>query len=494
MTRLHLLILWILAIGAGYLFTTRKKAPDASASQTKLETGSSLFASNLVDTLDGFKIEKGEDTVTLVKKDSQWLVAELDNYPANLTFVSQALEDLRESKIAQGVLASDEYYDRFNLDPSDEEESERPDTLTLTSDGKESAKLFIGKSRESSGGRGNSAGRFIRLADDDSGVYIVQQSFARLASDPSMWINKTLTPLEEGAIKIEVSAPGDQTFKPWVLSRKTVRDNFLVEGLGKMEETKANETASFKNTFAKTTFIELLSAEDAKKRSDEKASRVVKATDSAGSTFLITVTPEKKIDKEKDTEKKPDEAAPMPATNYIVSIQVLNGPTKPEAPAADASSQDKAVFEVRVSNLADLSASVNRMGDTVAGRYFLINKASVGPLLKSRGEFIQPKKGDKPKTSVTTKPIPVPSPSDPKAMTNPRLNPLRPTSGNPPPGIARPKENKPKKPKIEAVTPPVQVPPTKAKPKTNQTPPPLPGTRSEPPKNQEEPKQPSAEK
>lgn len=482
MTRLHLLILWILAIGAGFLFINRKTAPDASASQTKLETGSSLFNSNLVDTLDGFTIEKGEDSVTLKKVEDQWVVAELDNYPANITFVSQALDDLRETKVAQGVVASDEYYDRFNLDPSDEEESERPDTLTLTSDGKESSKLFIGKSRESTGGRGDSAGRFIRLADDESGVYIVQQSFARLVSTPDRWINKTLAPLEEGAIEIEVTAPGDKTFKPWNVSRKTVTDNFLVEGLGEKEETKINETSPLKNTFGKATFIELVSEEDAKKRSDEKATRVIKATDSAGSTFLITVAPEKKDDKTKDAEKKPDEAATIPAANYIVSIKVINGPTKPEPPAADANSQVKAVFEVRVANLADLSASVNRLRNTVDGRYFLVNKVTVEPLLKSRGEFIQQKKEVKPKTTVTTKPIPVPTPG-----AIPGVNPLKP--GSPPPGIARPKEIKPKKPKIEAVTPPIQVPPAKTKPKASQTPPPLPGSQPEPAKKPVQPEE-----
>ena len=131
-------------------------------------------------------------------------------------------------------------------------------------------------------------------------------------------------------------------------------DDFLIEGLSEKEETKTNETATLKNGFARATFITLLTEEDAKKRSDEKGIRELKATDSAGSTFLITIIPEKKDEKKEDDKDKKDEAAVPPAINFILTVKVLDGPTKPETPTADASVQDKAVYQQRVENLAEL--------------------------------------------------------------------------------------------------------------------------------------------
>ena len=471
MSRLQLLILWILAIAAGFFYFKSKDVPDSISSQTKLEIGSNLVSGKTVDTIDRFKIKTGKDSVTLKKQDDEWLVAEQDDFPANLTMVSRVLEALRNTKVAQGVVASDEYYDRFNLDPATEDEQKQPDAITLTTGDQKPATIFLGKTREATGGSSGTAGRFVSLSDDDSGVYIVQETFGFLGANSGNWINKTLTPLEEGVIRMEVAAPNDTTFKPWTISRKTVLDDFLIEDLAAKEETKTNETGTLKNVFASATFIEMLSAEDYKTRADENGIRTVKATDSGGSTFLLTIIPEKK---EKSAEpKKDDPAAPIPSINYIVTIEVLEGPTKPEPPATDASVQDKAVYQQRVENLAELATSVNRMSKTYRGRYFVVNTASIGSLTKNRGEFIKAKVEKKKPISVSTPPIAVPTPGSAN-----RPSPRIPGTPPPPPGIARPKESPQKKPKIEAVTPPIQVPP-------------LPGSQPDPPKKPTEPSKPA---
>ena len=67
------------------------------------------------------------------------------------------------------------------------------------------------------------------------------------------------------------------------------------------------------------------------------------------------------------------------------------------------------------------------------------------------------------KCGEATPPIRVPSPGD-KAVNTPPL----PGINTPPPSIARPKETQ-NKPKIEAVTPPIQVPPIPNKPKGEET-------------------------
>lgn len=457
MSRLQLLILWVLALGAGIYYFNSKDVPDSINQKTDLEVGSKIVPPDLIETLDGLTVKSGEDQVSLKKIDGRWVVSEKGNFPANYDSMSRIMGALREAKVAQSVVATDEYYDRFNLDPSAEDSDEKPATITLQKDGEESSVVFLGKTRESTGGSGGTAGRFIRLSNDESGVYVVQESFGFLGADPNNWISKSLTPLKEGVIKMEVTAPNDETFKPWTVSRKTVRDDFVIEGLGEKEETKTNETTILKNVFAGATFIELVSDEDYKKRANEMATRQLKATDSTGTTFLITITPEK--EKEVKEEKKDDAAAPTPppAINYLVSIEILNGPTKPEPLDEKASLQEKAVYAERVNNLADISSSVNRMRKNYEGRYFLVSNTTVANLTKNRGELIQPKKEEKKPVTVATPPIPVPKPGAGNG-------PMVPGGKTPPPLIARPKGNQ-NKPKIEAVTPPIQVPPIPKKPK-----------------------------
>ena len=452
MSRLHLLILWVLALGAGIYYFNSKDVPDSINTKADLDIGSNLVPGDLVETVDSFTVKSDDGEVTLKKLEKEWVVADKADFPASNDSVSRVFDALRNAKVAQSVVASDEYYDRFELDP-ETGDGEKPTVITLRKNGKETTSVYLGKTRESTGGTSGSAGRFVRLSNDDSGVYVVQEGFAFLNTNSENWINKALTPLEEGVVKMEVSAPNDDTFKPWVVSRATVQDDLIIEGLEEKEETKTNETATLKNIFAGATFMELVSEEDYKERANEKATRQLKATDSAGSTFLITVTPEKEKEEEKEDKDSGDPAKPAaaPSVNYLVSIEILNGPTKPEPLGENPSVQEKAVYAERVNNLADVSASVNRMRRAYEGRFFLVSKASIGSLTKNRGEFIQPKKEKKKPVTVATPPIAVPTPGTNKP-------------NSPPPLITRPKDGDKEKPKIEAVTPPIQVPPIPKKP------------------------------
>jgi hypothetical protein len=463
MSRLQLLILWILALGAGFYYFNSKDVPDSISNKTELEVGSQIVPSDLIETVDSLTVISGDDKASLKKIDGRWVVSEKGDFPANYDSINQIIGALREAKVAQSVVATDEYYDRFNLDPATEEDGEQPDTILLEKDGKESSTIFLGKTRESTGGSGGRAGRFVRLSNDESGVYVVQENFSFLNASPDNWINKSLTLLKEGVVKMEVTAPNDESFKSWTVSRESVRDDFIVEGLGEKEETKNTETAALKNLLAGATFTELITSDDYKKRANEKAARQLKATDSTGTTFSITVTPEKKTEEKEEKKEDGSNPTPAPAVDYFVSIEILNGPTKPEPIGPDASVQEKAVYAERVNNLADVSTGVNRMRKTYEGRYFLVSEATIGSLNKNRGELIQPKKEEKKPVSVATPPIRVPSPGD-KAVNTPPL----PGINTPPPSIARPKDTQ-NKPKIEAVTPPIQVPPIPNKPKSEET-------------------------
>lgn len=481
MSRISLLILWIIAIVTGIIFVKSKDVPEDITSTTKLDVGSTLIEPDIVESADSMSVTTAGKTVNLKKVDDRWTVAEHDNFPADINRLSRVMNALRDTKIAQGVPVKAKFYDRFELDPSKEGKNSKTESIVLSKGGEEKVNIIFGKERESTGGSSETAGRFVRLSDDDSGVYVTQQSFAFLGSDPDQWITKSFPLLEEGTIKFEVTAPGDPSFKPWSVSRKTVMDNFILDGLTETEETKSNEVFPLKQQFTKLSFTSLLTPEEAKEKAAEKGQRIVKATDSAGSNFEITLTP---VKIEETKEDKPDTPTP-PAkpTEYIATIKVLNGPTRPEAPAEDASIEEKSRFEARLQNMGDIEKSLAVSRKTYEGRHFLISTAATGTLTKNRQEFIKAKKVKKPKVSVATPPVKVPSSN---AQTPP-LPGVRPTT--PPPGIARPQETPkqvPKK-KIKAITEPIRIPPAPqpAKPEDGkigngtQTPPPPPGSKPE---------------
>jgi len=113
MSRLQLLILWILALGAGYYYFNSKDVPDSISQKTKLEVGARIVPSDLIETVDSLTVVSGDDKASLKKIDGRWVVSEKGDFPANYDSINQVIGALREAKVAQSVVATDEYYDRF---------------------------------------------------------------------------------------------------------------------------------------------------------------------------------------------------------------------------------------------------------------------------------------------------------------------------------------------------------------------------------------------
>ena len=151
MSRLHLLFLWALTIIAGVIYFETDEDPQDFDQKTKLEIGSSLLPGDFVETITGFRIDNGEKSVTVKKADGEWVVEEQSGFPANLSTISRAVRSLREAKISQGVVATSEYYDRFDLAPQTEDKDEKPESITFLTEDGEGPTLFLGKLRKSSG-------------------------------------------------------------------------------------------------------------------------------------------------------------------------------------------------------------------------------------------------------------------------------------------------------------------------------------------------------
>jgi hypothetical protein len=69
MSRLQLLILWVLALGAGFYYFNSKNVPDSISQKTKLEVGARIVPSDLIETVDSLTVVAGDDKTSLKKID-----------------------------------------------------------------------------------------------------------------------------------------------------------------------------------------------------------------------------------------------------------------------------------------------------------------------------------------------------------------------------------------------------------------------------------------
>ena len=445
MSRLHLLILWVLALIAGAIvFSVKGTKHQASHHKTSLAQGDEIVSKGALQTSGGLRITKGEETASLLLKGNSWVVSEQTDYPVNISTLGSAFDAVRGLKVVQGLTASPDNWERFGLSLDAEKENNRPKVVTLLAeDGSDAQTIYVGKQTEGGGGQfggGNNA-RFIRLAGDDQSIYIVDESFSALNSDSLTWIDKQL-PKIENPLKVTVDREaGDD----WTVSRKTAIGDMILEDLTEDEETVVAQTAPLKTLFSSSQFIELLTPEEVEKRSAVGESRTVTVETASGITYVYDLIPEKNEDpKEDDDEKGP---AQQDNRNYMISFKLTSGPKAPAKPAETASEADKAGYQALLANMKSAEKNYTKH-KALEGRHYLVGSFVVNPVTKDRGTLRQKKK---PKQEVVSPAISVPGTPKETPKGSPTLpggvNGQRPATG----------VNKPRK-RIEAVTPPIAIP------------------------------------
>ncbi|MGJ8697069.1 MAG: DUF4340 domain-containing protein [Verrucomicrobiaceae bacterium] len=445
MSRLHLLILWVLALVAGVIvFTLKGQKNRAAQNDTDLNQGDTVFEASELRESTGLVYLNGENTSTIKLAENSWIVAEEGDYPATLGSLSRAFDAVRKLKIVQGLPATAEHWARFGLDESAEDPADRPRVLTvLGPDGAPTRSVYIGKPSESTGGNGGTEARFVRFSDDPTGVYIVEEGFDSLPTSSVGWIDKKL-PKVEAPLRIEMK-PHNELVQPWTVSRKTAGDNFQLEGLRDDLETEITGTAPLRNLMETSTFIELLSEKEVEKRAAKEDARDVIIETASGITYAFHIVPEKKAEPEKKDDKKDDKEEKTDNRNYIVSFKLTSGPKDPVKPGEDATEAQKAGYQALVKNKR-LEEQKFAQQKALEGRHFLVSNFVVAPLLKPISKLQKMKAPPAPAKPAGTTPAPV-APK-PNVQGAPSIM----TPGKPPEGA-----NKPRK-RIEAVTPPIAIP------------------------------------
>jgi hypothetical protein len=409
MNKRQIIILWLIAIALGaavaFIKFGRQQSVITTTARTAGQTLLESFAANAVDSIE----IQGVDNIThLLKKDGKWIVAQRDDYPANVTTVNEFIRTLEELKVTQGIQAGPSYAPRFGLDETATTNEKHGLTATLkNAAGEELAKVAIDrrqateKSSSPFGGAPN--GRFIRNYKDSTGIYRVSESFAALSDDPKRWLADGFIQIEK--IKaISVTQP-DKDEVAWKLTRDTEDAAFTLVGAAAGETLDTTATDPLKSLFSYARFDDVVLAAKTAERIQPTGKRRATIETVEGFTYTLTFTPLKPAS---TASAAASPASPPPATdNYALTVVVAAELPKERKKAEgekpeDAKTKDTA-FTERLQALTEKLAKEKAL----AGRTFEVSKTTVDALLKERSALLKKDAAPTPPVSTgATQPAP----------------------------------------------------------------------------------------
>lgn len=352
------IILWVTAIALGILcYFIKFNQNNNSIAKTKLKAGQKLIPNLPTRDISRVTLTLGDFKTELVKldpksADSLWGVSERNQYPADQELLRKLLGSLGEIKVSQAFPCIEEHYHRFSLLEKSEKASQRALHITMyLPDGSEAAELYLGKL---SGGQQTAfsegaSGRYVRLANDDSGVYTLGEIFPGIGASPENWLKKDfliITQLES----VELSAPNDTEFRSYKIQRSPQNTGLEVSDLASDEVMKLTSTNGITKLFNTSSFIDVLNEErfNENRNPDTKLTREALIKTTEGFNYKLSITPEKEA-----------------SNTCFISIQTTL-------------------------NVAESDANKTKLAEAkkLEGHYFKISKSIVGPLLLDRSNFV----------------------------------------------------------------------------------------------------------
>lgn len=370
------IILWIVALTLGMAASiVRFGKVEDNSTRTKLSPGDRLVSDLPIRNVSKVTLRKGNETTTLVKLDQEtWGIRERANYPVNYELLRNLLGALGEIQVTQGYPCEESQHERFGLTSSsgNNDLADQATIITImTGDESVIEEVYLGNYT----GTTRNAGRFIRVGSDQSGVYIVNETFPGVTALPKDWLNKDFLQIDQ-IESIEVSAPADSEFKTWKLIRESKADGspnpkgqFILADLGKNEVMELTSTGRFRNLLSYSNFQDVMSIEQASASSvqDPRLMRHALITTYDGLTYHLDFEPAKKQVKSVNEDSRLPPAPP----GYLLSINV----------DARADSTEPAKVSALEQKLAQAKL--------FTGRAYLVNETIVSPLLKKRSEFVK---------------------------------------------------------------------------------------------------------
>jgi len=238
--KLILILLLTILIGGGavYLFNEQKKeVVDQEFGQEYLSG-----LSGKINDVNRVVIQDDALTVTLLKKESDWVVEEKSGYPADFSKVKTLLVSLADMETIESKTSRPESYGRLGVQgigqPGDEQSKQiklldKADNVLYS--------IVIGKEKRANGPGGKSA-VYVRKENDETS-WLVTGS-VRLPSSLVDWLNKAVINIDKSRVQSVVIKHADNTSLS-ISKNESTDTNYTIEDQPKTTVVKS--TAALNN-------------------------------------------------------------------------------------------------------------------------------------------------------------------------------------------------------------------------------------------------------
>ena len=409
-----------IVLGSALLIVKQTQKNSGPAALTSRAAGDTLFASFPATDIAHIEIIGADGSVTLVKKDGKWTVAQRENYPANAVNVNEFIRALAELKVTRSLEAAPSFAPRFGMDEASTKPEDRGLTATFKdASGKELAKVSLGKniegSQDASPMGAMPVGRYIRNHADESGFYAVNEMFFSVSANITRWLAEEF--IAPNKIKsVSLSQKGSDALA-WKLMRDTENAEFKLDDLKAGEALSSENVAPIKSLFSYARFEDVMTTAAAAERGDVAGKRNAIIETFDGFTYTLTITPLK-------PGTGPASSAP---DNQLVTVAVsAKLPTERSKAEGEKPEDTKAKDEEFAAQLKALNEKLAKE-QSLAGRTFELSKNTLDALLKERETLVKkPEPAQNPGAAAgastktveaVTQPIEVPAAKGPKNPT-----------------------------------------------------------------------------
>mgnify|MGYP003574935547 FL=1 len=412
MNRKQFLVIIVLGLvigGLGIYFAKQQKGSYTSSSFREDQKVIPDFPLNDVAHI---RVLQGTNEVNLVRGDV-WTVKERWNYPANFTEISDFLRNMWELEPVQDVEAGPSQYGRLNLLSPAENKGTNSATLVEFEDekGGNLKSILLGKEymQESRGGMGGGfpVGRYV-LVPESKQVWLVNETFSNIGTDPAQWLNKDFFKVEK--IK-SVSVTSPNPTNTWSLSRESENGEWKMAALKEGENFDASKASSLNYALSSPTFNDVVSPEAKPEETGLNEPTVAKLETFDGFAYTVTLG-------------KTNE------DNIHLKVAVAANFATERTPGADEKPEDKEKLDKEFKEKIEKLQEKLKKEEAFEKWTYLLSKWTVDALLKPRSDFLAEKREEeKPaENGNATEPSAGLDPLSPGASPIPAL----------PPGITKP--------------------------------------------------------
>jgi hypothetical protein len=383
MNRKQFLVLIVLGLvigGLGFYFANKRKE---SFSESSFRADEKVIAAFPINEVAHIRIRQGTNEVNLVRGEA-WTVKERWDYPANFTEISDFLRKMWDLKPVQDVEVGESQYARMELvSPSDKQET-ATGTLVEFKDAKAAnlKTIVLGKKhmKESPGGGmgmgGFPAGRYV-LVPETKKVWLVNETFSNVGTDPAQWLNKDFFKVEK-VKSAAVTSPNPTN--TWTLSRESETGEWKMADVKEGENFDASKASTLNYALSSPSFNDVAAPDAKPEDTGFNQATMAKLETFDGFTYNVTIggTNEDKVHLKMDV-----------GANFA----------KERAPGKDEKPEDKEKLDKEFKEKNDKLQEKLKNEEKFEKWTYLVSKYTVDTLLKPRIDFMTEKK-EEPKTEA----------------------------------------------------------------------------------------------